>query len=82
MGKYKLKIRSTLKVRQDIGCYENSQWGDLLTSYDSMGNRTSYNGNTYTWVGRELKSVENGSSIRYSYNAEGDSKEVKDNYNG
>ena len=36
-----------------------------------MGNRTSYNGNTYTWVGRELKSVENGSSISYRYNAEG-----------
>ena len=58
-------------MRQDIGCYENSQWGDLLTSYDSMGNRTSYNGNTYTWVGRELKSVEHGSSISYRYNAEG-----------
>ena len=59
--------------------YADSNWKDLLTSYDgkaitydSIGNMTSYNGNIYEWQGKRLSSVENDSnSYSYTYSAEG-----------
>ncbi len=59
--------------------YADSQWGDLLTSYngqtityDAMGNPTSYMGASMTWEGKQLKTYTNGStSIVYAYNEDG-----------
>ncbi len=59
--------------------YGNSSWGDLLTSYDGhaitydgMGNMTSYNGQTYSWNGRELSGISGGgNTYSYKYNAQG-----------
>jgi YD repeat-containing protein len=59
--------------------YSNTQWGDLLTSfngstitYDAMGNPTSYLGKTLSWEGKRLTSYTNGStSITYAYNEDG-----------
>ena len=59
----------------------NSAWADELTSYngnaisyDALGNRTSYNGWTYTWeVGRLLTGMTNtdGTTIAYKYDVDG-----------
>lgn len=62
--------------------YTDSQWGDLLTSYDGttitydgIGNPLSYyNGSayTFTWEGRQLVGVTKGSNIlTFVYNDEG-----------
>ena len=59
--------------------YGDSSWADLLTqyngkaiTYDGIGNMTSYNGSTYTWMGRELRKITNGSNTySYKYNADG-----------
>ncbi|MCR5611902.1 MAG: hypothetical protein K6F68_08775 [Clostridiales bacterium] len=59
--------------------YTDSQWGDLLTSYngqtityDAMGNPTNYLGKTLSWEGKRLMSYTNGStSITYAYNEDG-----------
>ena len=59
--------------------YDDSTWGDLLTAYDghtithdAMGNMTSYNGSTYTWQGRQLKTIQGGgNAYSYQYNADG-----------
>ena len=67
---------SALETRSYV--YDSS-WGDLLTKYngktighDAIGNMTSYNGSTYTWQGRELTKVTNGSNTySYKYNADG-----------
>ena len=59
--------------------YTNSEWGDLLTSYngtaityDEIGNPLSYyNGSSYTftWRGRELTSAVKGSNtMSFTYN--------------
>ncbi len=54
--------------------YEDSNWSDLLTSfngspltYDALGNLLTYNGYTYTWeAGRRLTQITNSSNT-YSY---------------
>ena len=59
--------------------YGDSSWADLLTqyngkaiTYDGIGNMTSYNGSSYTWMGRELRKITNGSNTySYKYNADG-----------
>ena len=62
--------------------YSNSQWGDLLTSYngtaityDGIGNPLSYyNGTSYTftWEGRRLVGAVKGTkTMSFSYNDEG-----------
>ena len=60
--------------------YNDSQWGDLLTSYngrsfsyDAIGNLTNDGVWTYTWKhGRELASMTKGSTTwTYTYNADG-----------
>ena len=60
--------------------YTNSNWGDQLTSYngtaityDSLGNPLNWtNGKAFTWEGRQLKSVSNGTYVyTYEYNADG-----------
>ena len=59
--------------------YGDSSWADLLTkyngkaiTYDGIGNMTSYNGASYTWMGRELRKITNGSNTySYKYNADG-----------
>ena len=60
--------------------YGDSDWKDLLTSYngqainyDTIGNPLTYKGSTLTWTGgRELKSLKNANnSISYTYDANG-----------
>ncbi|MDR1001889.1 MAG: RHS repeat-associated core domain-containing protein [Oscillospiraceae bacterium] len=60
--------------------YGDSNWKDKLTSYDgkaitydSIGNRTSYDGYTYTWQrGRQLAGISgNGLTASYTYDADG-----------
>ena len=56
--------------------YGDNVWKDLLTSYngnaityDNIGNMTSFNGKTYSWLGRQLQSI-NGLAT-YTYNMDG-----------
>ena len=59
--------------------YGDSDWGDLLTSYnnnaityDAIGNRETYNGYTYSWKGRQLTGLSNGTNTySYAYNTDG-----------
>ncbi|MBQ5347300.1 MAG: RHS repeat protein, partial [Ruminococcus sp.] len=60
--------------------YNDSSWGDLLTSlnstslsYDNIGNPTSYrDGMTMSWSGRELKSLnKSGKTYNFTYNLDG-----------
>ena len=59
--------------------YNAGTWNDRLTGFnghsvtsDSIGNMTSYLGNTYTWNGRELAKIQgNGNTFTYACNAEG-----------
>ncbi len=60
--------------------YEDSDWGDLLTSfgsnaitYDEIGNMLTYGTRTFTWEhGRQLASTtKNGVTWTYSYGADG-----------
>ena len=59
--------------------YGNTDWTDLLTSYDgqsitydTIGNPTSYLGYSMSWSGRELESLSgNGLSVSYKYDADG-----------
>ena len=60
--------------------YNDSSWGDLLTSlnstslsYDNIGNPTSYrDGMEMTWSGRELKSLtKSGKTYNFTYNLDG-----------
>ena len=60
--------------------YEDSDWGDLLTSfhscevtYDSIGNPlVYYNSTTFTWSGRQLESAtRSGKTYYFTYNDEG-----------
>ena len=59
--------------------YGDSSWADLLTkyngkaiTYDGIGNMLTYNGATYTWMGRELRKIASGSNTySYKYNADG-----------
>lgn len=50
--------------------YNDSQWGDRLTSfnnqtitYDAMGNPESYLGKTLSWEGKQLTSVTDGTQM-------------------
>ena len=62
-------------IYTDTLTYSDSQWGDLLTSfngttitYDEIGNPLSYyNGSayTFTWTGRQLTGAAKGSSHMY-----------------
>ena len=57
--------------------YTNTQWGDLLTSYngstityDAMGDPTSYRGFALTWEGKQLTECERpfvGTVAEYFY---------------
>jgi RHS repeat-associated protein len=60
--------------------YGDSNWKDKLTSYDgkaitydSIGNRTNYDGYTYTWQrGRQLAGISgNGLTASYTYDSNG-----------
>lgn len=59
--------------------YEDSEWKDLLTSYDGtaieydeIGNPTSYLGYSLDWNGRQLSSLSgNGANHSYTYDANG-----------
>ena len=59
--------------------YGDTEWKDLLTSYngetityDAIGNPLSYRGKTLAWTGRRLDSLtQNGSTNTYLYNADG-----------
>ena len=72
---------TVISSTQTLG-YTNSQWGDLLTSYngtaityDGIGNPLSYyNGSSYTftWEGRRLVAAVKGSNtMSFEYNDEG-----------
>lgn len=64
--------------KEDIYNYD-SEWKDKLVNingkiltYDSIGNMTSYNGNTYFWSkGRQLTAVKNEKNIQYAYDHTG-----------
>ncbi|MBR3681097.1 MAG: hypothetical protein IKL79_03750 [Clostridia bacterium] len=60
--------------------YTNSEWGDLLTSfngstitYDTLGNPlTYYDGTTFTWQGRQLVGAVKGTNtMSFTYNDNG-----------
>lgn len=60
--------------------YEDTEWKDLLTSfnrqnitYDEIGNPLSYrDGMQFTWSGRQLYSLQqNGNVVNYTYNSDG-----------
>ena len=59
--------------------YGDGDWGDLLTAYDgetitydNVGNPISDGTWTYTWEhGRQLAGMTDGTTISYTYNAEG-----------
>lgn len=63
----------------DTALYTDPIWRDRMTSfhgqlivYDKLGNPKSYNGNTYEWEGRQLKSISNSSGkTEFSYDADG-----------
>lgn len=59
--------------------YLDPIWRDRMTSfngkaivYDSLGNPKTYDGNTYTWEGRQLKSISNANGkTEFTYDADG-----------
>ncbi len=63
----------------DTALYTDPLWRDRMTSfngklitYDKLGNPKSYNANTYTWEGRQLKSVSNSDGkTQFIYDADG-----------
>ena len=66
---------TTSSPSTNVYYYNNSDWGDLLTSangvnisYDAIGNPTAIGNVSLTWQGRRL--VQYGSNI-YTYNADG-----------
>ncbi len=78
---WSLNSTNTLTTTKTLS-YTNSQWGDLLTSfdgtaitYDGIGNPLSYyNGTSYTftWEGRRLVGAVSGSkTMSFKYNDEG-----------
>ena len=68
-------------VQQEIVSeYDNIVWDDLLTSYngkeityDNAGNPLTYDGQTYSWNGKQLKQITaaDGSKTVFSYDANG-----------
>ena len=68
-------------VQQEIVSeYDNLVWDDLLTSYngkaityDNAGNPLTYDGQTYTWNGKQLTMIKaaDGSKTIFSYDANG-----------
>ena len=76
-----VSLPTVITTTQTLG-YTNSQWGDLLTSYngtaityDEIGNPLSYyNGTSYTftWEGRRLVGATKGSkTMSFAYNDDG-----------
>lgn len=73
---YEYKTTNLLK---EITYTYDSNWLDLLTSYDgktvttdAIGNLLTYDGNTYTWInGRSLASISGTKQIAYTYNESG-----------
>ncbi len=73
---YEYKTTNLLK---EITYTYDSNWLDLLTSYDgktvttdAIGNLLTYDGNTYTWInGRSLASISGAKQITYTYNESG-----------
>ena len=59
--------------------YGDSNWKDKLTAYngkiidyDAIGNPLSYDGKTFTWLGRRLNTYKSGSTTTsYTYNSDG-----------
>lgn len=68
------EVKSTVSA-----LYLDPIWRDRMTSYngkaivyDSLGNPKSYDGNTYTWEGRQLKSISNANGkTEFTYDADG-----------
>ena len=60
--------------------YSNSEWRDLLTSfngqavtYDEIGNPITFGSKTFEWCGRQLERVTDGDNTYvYAYNTDGD----------
>ena len=60
--------------------YSNSEWRDLLTSfngqavnYDEIGNPLTFGSKTFEWCGRQLERITDGDNTYvYSYNTDGD----------
>ena len=60
--------------------YSNSEWRDLLTSfngqavtYDEIGNPITFGSKTFEWCGRQLERITDGDNTYvYSYNTDGD----------
>ena len=78
-GEVTLAIPSSPVTIKTFG-YTDSEWGDLLTSYngnaityDAIGNPLTYHdGTTFTWEGRRLISATKGGvTYTYTYNDEG-----------
>lgn len=79
---YAYTLSDTLgTVQQEIVSeYENIVWDDLLTSYngkeityDNAGNPLTYDGQTYSWNGKQLTMIKaaDGSKTVFSYDANG-----------
>ena len=79
---YNYTLTDTLgTVQQEIVSeYDNLVWDDLLTSYngkaityDNAGNPLTYDGQTYTWDGKQLKEIiaQDGSKTVFDYDANG-----------
>ena len=60
--------------------YSNSEWRDLLTSfngqavtYDEIGNPITFGSKTFEWCGRQLERITDGDNTYvYAYNTDGD----------
>ena len=60
--------------------YSNSEWRDLLTSfngqavtYDEIGNPLTFGSKTFEWCGRQLERITDGDNTYvYAYNTDGD----------
>mgnify|MGYP003200203507 CR=1 FL=1 len=60
--------------------YSNSEWRDLLTSfngqavtYDEIGNLITFGSKTFEWCGRQLERITDGDNTYvYAYNTDGD----------
>ena len=59
--------------------YGDTNWKDKLTAYngktityDAIGNPLTYDGKSFSWLGRRLMTYNSGSAVtNYTYNADG-----------